>query len=85
MSKDTRFFHSVFSKYADLSKEQWKLALCNVTQMYTADKIKMFPVSERKRRSEIVASAREFAVKQHAEYEDYSKIIKANRRGGWVC
>ncbi|QFT54837.1 hypothetical protein FIU95_09750 [Microbulbifer sp. THAF38] len=45
----------------------------------------MFGVSEKKGRSEIVASVRESAVKQHTEYEDYGMRIKANRRGGWVC
>ncbi|AWF80198.1 hypothetical protein BTJ40_04890 [Microbulbifer sp. A4B17] len=99
MSKDSRFFHNVFSKYGDLSKEQLKLALCNVTTMYTADNIKIFPVSEKKGRSEeeeflavigevILASARESrksAVKQYVEYEGYCKSIKAKRHGGWVC
>lgn len=83
MTKNNGFFERVLSKYDDLSEDQLKVALYDVTTMYAYDKAKMLPPSERKGRSEeeflivlgeiIASTAVTRVIKLTSEYEEHNK------------
>lgn len=83
MTKNNGFLERVLSRYDDLSEDQLKVALYEVTAMYAYDKAKILPPSERKDRNEeefvivlgeiIASTAVTRVIKLTAEYEEHNK------------